>query len=94
MLTRKESAVLALLCDGGEKYGLELVRESNGELKRGTVYGVLNHLEERGLVTSRPIGEPAWAGGPNRRGYVITGDGRRVLAWWEQAPMSLGMVVT
>lgn len=94
MLARKEIAALSLLADNREKYGLELVRESEGGLKRGTIYGVLNSLEERGLVASRPIGEPAWAGGPQRRGYLITGEGRRVLEWLEDAPVGLRMVTT
>src|SRR5687768_5170336 len=36
-----------------EMYGLELVNESEGKLKRGTIYVTLGRLEDKGYVTSR-----------------------------------------
>ncbi len=52
-LSRKEFLILDLLTSNGECFGLELVRESAGQLKRGTVYVTLQRMEEKGLVESR-----------------------------------------
>lgn len=71
--------VLALIA-GRPRYGLEIVRALrdaglvNGE---GTVYPMLARLREEGVVTTewRETG-----GGPPRRYYEATGDGREQLA--------------
>jgi DNA-binding PadR family transcriptional regulator len=59
-----------------------LVKESGGELKRGTIYVTLGRMEDKGLVESdlEKLGgnEP----GPARRLYSITGQGVRVLRVW------------
>ena len=48
-LSEKEAIVLRLLMTKAkEMYGLELVAESGGELRRGTVYVKLSDLEDRG----------------------------------------------
>ena len=41
--------ILALL-DSQERYGLELVQLSDGQLKRGTVYVTLQRMEAKGLI--------------------------------------------
>ncbi len=71
--------ILALLATGS-RYGLQLVKEleAAGQLltSQGTVYPLLNRLQDGGLVTSRwEIGE---ADRP-RRYYEITDEGRREL---------------
>jgi hypothetical protein len=61
-----------------ESYGLELVRRSDGELKRGTVYVILDRLEDKGLVESRLEDESTAVYGVLRRLYKATGCGLRV----------------
>ncbi len=64
----------------GEAYGYEIARHladgGIGEVKGGTLYPALSKLEDAGLVAT------SWReseSGPNRKYYVITEDGRRVL---------------
>jgi DNA-binding PadR family transcriptional regulator len=81
-LSAKERIVLDLLVSAGAKYGLQLVDESRGRLKRGTVYVTLGRMEQKGLVESHH--EPA-SRDPEaltRRMYHATGHGRRVLDAW------------
>ena len=46
-------------------YGLELIEQSAGFLKRGTIYVLLGRLEDRGLVVSK------LAGADGRRVYSL-----------------------
>lgn len=74
-----ETKVLEILVEKGESYGLAIVNASNGGIKRGTVYVILQRMEEKGLVESRQEDvTPAYIGIP-RRLYKITGVGSRVL---------------
>jgi hypothetical protein len=41
------------LLPAGERFGLELVEQSAGGLKRGSVYVILSRMEAKGFVTSR-----------------------------------------
>jgi DNA-binding PadR family transcriptional regulator len=75
----KEAEILALLLDNGEMYGLQMVQFSNGALKRGTIYVVLDRLEDQKLVSSRSEVQSK-AAGLARRFYKITGHGQRALA--------------
>lgn len=71
-LAKSEQVILALLQALGPSYGLQLVGESRGRLKRGGIYVTLGRMEEKGLVSSaegeegrrlyRPtaLGERAW----------------------------------
>ena len=74
--------LLVLTClTGGESYGYEisktLAAAGLGEIKGGTLYPVLNRLEEAGLA----VGEfRAAERGPGRRYYRLTEEGRRALA--------------
>jgi DNA-binding PadR family transcriptional regulator len=84
-LTAKEREILKLLIgQGGEMYGLEMVARSGGRLSRGSVYVLLDRLEERGLVSSRLEERPLGMSGVPRRLYLPTGHGRRVFHLWEQ----------
>jgi len=80
-LSNKERLILNHLVSGGPKYGLQLVDESRGALKRGTVYVTLGRMEQKGLIESRH--EPASRSDAlPRRMYHATGHGRRVLDAW------------
>lgn len=72
-------AVLAVL-SGGERYGIELVRELSSETRlavsEGTLYPLLSRLRRKGLVATH------WresTSGPPRRYHTLTGDGARRL---------------
>jgi len=81
--TSKERTILRLLIGKGELYGLQLVQESEGELKRGTVYVTLSRMEEKGYVESYQEEQPPGAIGLPRRLYRPTGLGQQVFAAWE-----------
>lgn len=71
--------VLSLLRDEpGGMYGLEMVKASNGELARGTVYVLLGRLEEKGYLRRWVRAKPDHPGLP-RPLYALTGQGRQVL---------------
>jgi PadR family transcriptional regulator PadR len=74
----KETIALELLQSSGEMYGLEMVKASDGTLGRGTIYVILDRLEDKGFVKSRAEKQPGEAGMP-RRLYKITGLGQRAL---------------
>ena len=74
----KEAVVLGLLRGSGEMYGLEMVRASDGALRRGSVYVILDRLEDKGFVQSRADKRHGLPGMP-RRFYRITGLGERAL---------------
>jgi DNA-binding PadR family transcriptional regulator len=76
-LSRKEAIILDLLVGAGERYGLRLVEESGGRLKRGTVYVTLSRMEDKGFVESRQEERDPHASGIPRRLYRITGLGER-----------------
>ena len=96
MLSGKEALILGNLMKR-EMYGLELVNESGGSLKRGTVYVTLRRMQEKGFVTSHRETDGS-EGGSERRRYAITALGRRIHAAWEQyrrayrglAPLPIG----
>ncbi len=83
-LSHKEQIILGLLIATGESYGLELVKASDGELKRGTVYVTLSRMEEKGFVESSKQKE-ADEIGPPKRIFRATGHGVRVFHAWEMA---------
>ena len=76
----KKTIVLLLLQDQKPRYGLELVSESEGLLKRGTVYVLLDRMEDAGLIKSRVRPPRNGEQGPPRRIYRITGKGVKHLA--------------
>ena len=77
-LSEKEYLILDLLRAGVERFGLEMVKESQGSLRRGTVYVTLGRMAEKGYVSSRQEKDPKDPGMP-RRWYTITGEGARAL---------------
>ena len=81
-----EVAVLELLA-GKEMYGLEMVKASD-RLTRGSIYVILNRMEDKGLVSSRVADESGPTAG--RRIYSITGLGQRAYAAWQQVQTTFG----
>jgi DNA-binding PadR family transcriptional regulator len=72
-----------LATEPGGQYGLELVNNSDGKLKRGSVYVLLSRLEDKGYVKAKEEAPPAGTGGMPRRLYRITGLGQKVLQAYE-----------
>jgi len=85
-LSKKEQAVLGLLIKSGRRgmYGLQLVAQSAGDLRRGTVYVTLDRMEEKGLVESKQEEKEPGVSGIPRRIYYPTWYGMRVLQAWER----------
>jgi len=81
-LPGKERVILELLVTGGPMYGLQLVEQSEGALKRGTVYVTLGRMEAKGLVVSEQETLPPGAIGLPRRIYRPTNLGERLLRAW------------
>ena len=81
-LPRKERLILDLLVSAGPLYGLQLVKFSDGTLKRGTVYATLARMEAKGYVESEQEDLPAGAIGLPRRTYRPTALGKRVRRAW------------
>ena len=76
-ISQKEELIFELL-GTKECYGLELVRNSGGKLKRGTVYVTLQRMEDKGLIESYVKEKPATESGIPRRMYRVTGHGAQV----------------
>lgn len=81
-LPRKEQLILDLLISAGPLYGLQLVKLSEGSLKRGTVYATLTRMETKGYVESEQESLPPGAIGLPRRIYRPTALGKRVRRAW------------
>ena len=81
-LPPKERLILELLTGGGPMYGLQLVEQSQGALKRGTVYVTLGRMEAKGYLVSEQESLPAGAIGLPRRIYRPTPLGERMLRAW------------
>ena len=86
-LSSIEAVILDLL-RSREMYGLELVDESDGFLKRGTVYVTLGRMEEKGFVAWRTDAEATHPGMP-RRLYRATPLGAKVLEAWSMVAAHL-----
>lgn len=80
-----ERLIVELLARQGELFGLQMVEESGGRLKRGTVYVTLGRMQEKGYLDSRQEAMPEGAIGLPRRLYRPTGLALRVLAAWRAA---------
>ncbi len=81
-LTATEYLIMHLLVENGgkEMYGLELVEQSKGKLKKGTVYVLLSRLEEKGLLKARV--ELVESAAIARRLYKPTAPGYKVFTAW------------
>jgi PadR family transcriptional regulator PadR len=79
----EQLVILALLRLGEDAYGMTVRRELEETAKRtatlGSVYGTLDRLEEKGLVSSwRADPEPVRGGHP-RRYFQVTSEGELAL---------------
>jgi len=85
-LSPKEKVILGLLMKVGRKgsYGLQLVQQSEGELRPGTIYVTLERMQEKGLVESRQEERTPGMSGIPRRIYNTTWYGMRVFQAWEK----------
>lgn len=81
-LPPKERLILEMLVSTGRLYGMQLVQQSQGALKRGTVYVTLGRMEAKGYIESEQEPLPQGAIGLPRRIYRPTALGRRVLRAW------------
>jgi PadR family transcriptional regulator, regulatory protein PadR len=84
-LSTTERTILELLTSGPELFGLQLVKQSRGTLKRGTVYVTLGRMQDKGFVESRTEPLPPGGIGLPRRLYRPTAYGLRVLDSWNVA---------
>jgi DNA-binding PadR family transcriptional regulator len=86
-ISKTEALVLQRLVSapGSETYGMEMVKASDGALKMGTIYVILDRLHRKGFVDSRREELPQDTQRPPRRLYKITGTGARVLHAYEAA---------
>ena len=66
-LSSAERLILDLLVEHDELFGLQLVEQSGGRLKRGTVYVTLGRMVEKGYLESRQEPLPPGAIGLPRR---------------------------
>ena len=88
-LSATERLILELLEQHGELFGLRLVDQSRGRLKRGTVYVTLGRMQEKGYLESRQEALPPGAMGLPRRLYRPTGYAVRLLNAWRLAERML-----
>jgi DNA-binding PadR family transcriptional regulator len=72
-----------------QMFGLQLVEESDGALKRGTVYVTLGRMQDKGYVESWAETPSPQSIGLPRRLYRPTRYGLRVLAAWAAALRTL-----
>jgi DNA-binding PadR family transcriptional regulator len=78
-LSEKEFVTLELLIMMARPlYGLELVEMSDDRLPRGTIYVILNRLEQKGFISSKKEEPRPGVSGMPRRMYEPTGHGGRV----------------
>jgi DNA-binding PadR family transcriptional regulator len=83
-LATTERLILDLLA-GEEMFGLQLVEQSKGALKRGTVYVTLGRMQDKGYVESWTEERVPGAIGLPRRLYRPTAYALRVLEAWAAA---------
>ena len=88
-LSSKEKVILELLAARGRMYGLQLVSDSRGKLKRGTVYVTLGRMEQKGFIESEPEKLSDNSGLVPRRMYRATSFGVRVLEIWTRLAREL-----
>lgn len=84
-LSSTERLILELLSTEAEMFGLQMVEQSGGRLKRGTVYVTLGRMQEKGYLETRQEDTPIGNLGIPRRLYRATGHAMRILAAWKSA---------
>ena len=85
-----EHLILKLISiNGPEMFGLEIVRASNGKVKRGSLYTTLARMESKGLVKSRKETTPPDYLSAPRRMYTLSGLGDEAMKAKETAQVAL-----
>ncbi|MEL7487300.1 MAG: helix-turn-helix transcriptional regulator [Pseudomonadota bacterium] len=74
-LTRIEFKILEILINNGPSYGLDIVKKSGGVIKRGTVYVMLERMEQNRALVASEDGEKGKV--TIRRKFRPTGKGER-----------------
>lgn len=94
-ITNTEVLIMNVLLDksNSEIYGWELMDASNGSLKRGTIYVILNRMEEKGLIISRKEVRRKGERGLPRRMYKLTGHGYTTISALEAYRNSFGVII-
>lgn len=94
-ITNTESLIMSILVNkaGIEIYGWELMDASNGTLKRGTIYVILNRMEEKGFISSRKEPRREGARGRPRRMYKLTSLGNKTISALEIYQNNFGVVI-
>ena len=70
LMSPKDQLILDLLSDE-DLYGLDLIHNSGGLLKRGDVYVRLARLKERGLIKSKRVVDAVGSRRPPRTLYSL-----------------------
>ena len=78
MVSGKKLQVLRLLVCGREMTGADICAEADPPIARGTVYPVLQMLQDDGFVTRREERNPRRSGPPSVY-YKITAQGERAV---------------
>ena len=81
ILTAPEEMILTIL-DDHDAYGLQMIKESKGVLKKSSIYARLRQLKELGLVSSVMEQTPEGQKGPPRVLHSITPEGKKILTVW------------
>lgn len=86
-ITNIEALIMKMLLANAssEMYGWEMMEESDGKLKRGTIYVILDRMEDKGFISSRKEERREGQRGLPRRMYKLTGTGQRAIHAWEVA---------
>ena len=83
-LTKTERLILEqLVAHPAGKYGLEIVKDSSGSIRRGSVYVLLERMTDRKLVKVDPGKSSPATGGLPRPVYSPTGLGMKVLSAYQ-----------
>ncbi len=73
-----EFSIVKMLLQRGEMFGQEMVENSAGLLKRGTVYVTLSRMERKGILKSKEQPRPNNQYGTSLRLYEPTDYGSRI----------------
>lgn len=84
---------MQMLAENGAMYGLEMVANSGGELKAGTIYVTLQRMAEKKFVESREEAKAQPESGMARRIYKATSFGEHVFKAQELALRYLNLNV-
>lgn len=85
----KEYVILTLLHEHGKMYGRQMIDESGGQLKIGTVYNTLHRMEDKCWVTSEEEPPDARKSHIPRRIYELTAQGQEARKSYQPEAFSI-----